>query len=121
MQKNDEAAVKRMMRRFSMGREAPGFPTVVAKRDGKLIGLLSTRPVTEAIVAGPLIVDLPTRGVVTMRLVEAYDIVLRRAGVKNYLFHVKKGKAWAEQVERALGVAPYTEDGHGNLWFKRDL
>lgn len=62
------------------------WPTVVAKRDGKVIGFLSTLPVQGAIFAGPLMLEKPSM-LTTIRLGEAYEVVLRMAGVNTY-FHL---------------------------------
>ena len=95
------------------------FPTVVAKRKGKILGFLSTRPTKDAIVAGPLVVGPEVKGPITMRLVEAYENVLRMAGVLSYLFYVED-QHWKRQVERAFEIEPYQVQGDRS-WYKREL
>lgn len=95
------------------------WPTVVAKRKGKLLGFLSTRPVKDAIVAGPIVVGTKVKGPVALRLVEAYENVLRMAGVTSYIFYVTD-LHWKRQVEDAFGIEPYHEEG-GRFWFKREF
>lgn len=95
------------------------WPTVVAKRKGKLLGFLSTRPVKDAIVAGPIVVGTEVKGPIVMRLVEAYENVLRMAGVTSYLFYLSDLK-WKRQAEDVFGLKPYHEEG-GRFWYRRDL
>lgn len=95
------------------------WPTVVAKRKGKILGFLSTRPTKSAIVAGPIVVGTDVKGPVVMRLVEAYENVLRMAGVTSYLFYVTDLK-WKRQVETIFDIKPYGEEG-GRFWYKREL
>lgn len=64
------------------------WPTVAAERNGKLIGFLSTLPIEGAVVAGPLVLEKPSM-ITTIRLGEAYEVVLRMAGVKTYLHTVE--------------------------------
>lgn len=95
------------------------FPTVMAERDGEMVGLLSTHTKHGAVVAGPLVLR-KGHGITMIRLIEAYDTVMWRAGVRSYHFHVSAGNAkWRSQIERA-GLAAWREDEQG-AWFKRSL
>lgn len=103
-----------------------GFPTVIAKRKGKIIGVLSTRETPDAIVAGPLVVVGEIKGPVAMRLVEAFEAVLRMVrkpdgspGIECYLF-VAPDPTWQSQIERAFGVQHYAEE-NGNRWYRRNI
>lgn len=96
------------------------FPTVMAERDGELIGFLSTHTKHGAVVAGPLVIREGLRAFTMVRLIEAYDRVMWRAGVKSYHFHVSAANAqWREQIER-FGMTPWHTDEQG-AWFKREL
>lgn len=81
-----------------------GFPTVYALRQGVLLGFLGSIPVKGRIVAGPLVLD-PTmkRPVITaMRLCEAYEEILKAAGVQFYTLAVDNSKPeWARTLERS--------------------
>ena len=81
-----------------------GFPTVYAVRDGILLGFLSTIPLKRRVVAGPLVID-PTlkKPVITaIRLCEAYEQVLKQAGVTLYTLAVDSHKTkWAHVLERS--------------------
>lgn len=88
-----------------------GFPTVYAQRNGKMIGLLSTIPVKDRICAGPLVIDptLKNPAFITVRLCEAYEHVLKSAGVTMYTFSVDAHKSgWARTLER-LGFTLYKQ------------
>ena len=97
---------------------ALSFPTVMAERDGKLIGFLATQPRKEAVIAGPLMLR-ERSPFVTLRLLEAYDNVMRAAGITAYHFYVKNGNQWREQVER-LGFEAWSHD-EGGAWYRRTL
>ena len=99
-----------------------GFPTVYAQREGAIIGFLSTNTKHKAVIAGPLTIDptLKQPIFIAIRLVEAYEEVLKAAGVTAYLFHVDKQKAsWLNAIQRS-DMQPYggTDDA---LWFKREV
>lgn len=84
------------------------WPTVVAIRDNKVIGFLSTCKSTWAVMAGPLESPSPF---VTLRLVEAYEVVLNTIGVSRYCFFIEKDIAhthWVKQV-RTLGLNPISQ------------
>jgi hypothetical protein len=66
------------------------FPTVVAERDGKVVGFVSTWPTEEAIVAGPLVIEDAPNPFLFLRLAEGYENLLRHAGVKVYLHTIDK-------------------------------
>jgi hypothetical protein len=118
--KKDEVKCLALARNHGMETVARlDFPTVVAKRKGKILGFLSTRPTKDAIVAGPIVVAPEVKGPITMRLVEAYEEVLRRAGVLSYLFRVSDPH-WKEQVERVFDLKPYHVDGE-HFWFERRI
>ena len=81
-----------------------GFPTVYAQREGVLLGFLSSIPKQPEVVAGPLVMDptLKVPVITAMRLCEAYEEVLRTAGVTCYLFCVDSHRAgWARTLERS--------------------
>lgn len=98
------------------------FPTVMAERDGAVIGFLATQPRRDLLVAGPLVTTLTGQAaaILIMRLIDAYEAVLRQAGVTLYLFSVERtNTAWLAKVA-ALGATPY-EQGDTLVWFKREV
>ena len=58
--------------------------------------------------------------VTTYRLIEAYETVLRRAGMIAYRFHIApENQAWRRLLDR-LGITPYAENGDG-AFYRRAL
>ena len=121
MDEADDARLRRLAKKHGMPVDGFDFPTVVAKRGRKIVGFLSTIPTKSAIVAGPLVVDLPIKGPVTMRLVECYEAVLRDAGVTSYVFAIPEDSvSWQRNAEEAFDLKPYArKDGH--FWYVRRL
>ena len=77
------------------------WPTVAAERDGKVIGFLSTMPFEGAIVAGPLVLEKTPNMLLTIRLGEAYEVVLRAAGITAYHHCVPvERRDYIEMLER---------------------
>ena len=96
------------------------FPTVMAERDGGIVGIVSTQPRKDLVVAGPMHVGVDGNpSFVFMRLVECYERVLKLAGVTFYHFFTsgkmldnlsRLGEEWS--VEKVPG------DGETS-WFRR--
>lgn len=106
--------------RKERGFDAPmTFPTVIARRDGNPIGFLSTHPSDKMVIAGKIVVkDTPRPIIIIMRLIEAYEFVLHRAGVTMYNVPVDKKQPKLVAAMRKIIGEPYAEDDE-NLWFKR--
>ena len=97
-----------------------GWPTIVAERNNVIIGFLSTYLDHEIITAGPLILRKGAAPFTTLRLIEAYENILRIAGVKTYFFFFEdQNDRWMKFAAK-LGVEPYSVD-HNGKWFRRNL
>ena len=98
------------------------WPTVVAQRDGKTIGFLSSRLKGENVIAGPLAIDVDGPPIfVARRLVEFYEMFLYAARVPHYFFNINKDNdKWVRTVTDLLKLESYAEKD-GVLWFKRKL
>lgn len=83
-------------------KEVIGWPVVVAEENGKVIGFLATYPTDEALIAGPLVIEGSNRPFVFIRLVDAYENLLRAAGVSVYTFRVAKSNV--NQIARVESV-----------------
>ena len=92
-----------LMRKENGKQEPLGWPVVVAEEDGKVVGFLATWPDEELLMAGPLVIEGSKRMWMFIRLVEAYENVLRATGVKQYLFTVEKSNE--KQLARIRKVA----------------
>lgn len=78
-----------------------GWPTVVAERDGRVVGFLSTIQREDAVWAGPLVVEAEPKHLIWLRLAEAYENLLREAGVKTYFISIPEAMTdYIDQVER---------------------
>lgn len=100
--------------------EKLSYPTIMAKRDDKIIGFISTWPRDKHIIAGPLAVKLG-HAFSMVRLVEAYDNFIRANGVESYYFTVQAtNKNWLKMIHRATGLVAF-QSVNGILWFERRL
>lgn len=98
------------------------FPTVIARREGKPIGFISTLPSKVAVSVGKLVVQETNRPlIIAMRLAEAYEVVLRRAGIKTYLFPVDRKRPDFLAIVEKLGEAKRVRESTSNIWFERRL
>lgn len=64
------------------------WPTVIAERDGEVIGFLATLPLEGRIMAGPLELKGGRNMITFLRLIEAYTNVMKTAGVTQFEFFV---------------------------------
>ena len=107
---------------WELGVEETEFPTVVAERDGEIIGCLATQEEPSCVVAGPLVVkDGRLKAICGIRLAEAYENVLRAAGVTTYYFCIdREHEAWIKSALRMGTFTLYGDEGH-QLVFRREL
>ncbi len=107
--------------RPDLGEPEPiAFPTVMAMRDGELVGFLGSYPRKDMLVAGPMIVKRGL-GIIVLRLNLAYENFLRSAGVVFYYFGIPDSEvAYQKMVETVLDVKPYAHKD-GDRWYRRDL
>lgn len=95
------------------------WPTVIAVRDGEVIGFLSSNKVNWCQMAGPLELKRPS-AFVALRLVEAYEQVMRFLGVERYCFFIARtNRPWLDQAFR-LGLIPIRANDE-NIFFERIL
>ena len=117
----EKGALKILAKKYDFSVARFDFPTVVAVRGEKIIGFLATVPTDKAIVAGPLVVDLPVKGPTIMRLVEAYENVLKLAGVSSYVFSIREGDTtYQRMAEKVFDIKPYARKG-GDFWYLRHV
>lgn len=107
-------AIRYLWKKHKMGRLRPlGYPTVIAERDRKIIGFLTTSPRKDMISAGPMVVDVDGHKImVAVRLVDFYERILLTAGVTEYLFRVKRD-APKSYLDAISGCSKYGEDEDG--------
>lgn len=97
-----------------------GFPTIVAERDGEILGLLSTNTECQwALMAGPLALKHPSF-IIVLRLCEAYEVALQLMGVTRYCFFISAwNKKWIRQATE-MGCK-IIRSNDKNLFFERLL
>lgn len=116
----DYRACHALMRANANFNQQLHFPTVVADRDGKIWGFLSTNECDWCLMAGPLETQTPNP-IMVMRLVEAYENVIRLMGVTRYCFAIRKDqKRWIEQTSSFDMVEAIAEDDN-NIVFEKIL
>lgn len=101
------------------------YPTVVAVRDGEIIGFLSTDTRKKVIMAGPLEVKGGKNMITFIRLIEAYEVVLRVSGVTSFMFYLRADREDSFNHKR---VEEYKDFGvkflrfdHGQALFWKDV
>jgi hypothetical protein len=97
------------------------WPTVVAERDGEIVGFLSTRTLHGRIEAGPMIIGVEGhKSFVALRLIEAYENLLNLLGYKGYIFSVRKSDPkWVKAVEHGADLKPYAETEDRFWYYKK--
>lgn len=98
------------------------FPTLIAYRGEDFVGSLGTRNRDDMVIAGPLYIaeNIPHKGHLASRLIDAYDRVMVRLGIVSYFFHVAaQNQAMMRSVER-LQFARVDDDDEG-IWYRREL
>jgi len=80
-------------------------PTVMAVRNGEVIGLISTSDDKDYIFAAPMVSN---SAFTSIGLCELYEKVLRKLGVSRYLFYVEKNnRKMINAVERLFNIKPF--------------
>lgn len=100
------------------------FPTIIARRDSRIVGVLSTRPSREAVIAGPMRIDVEGNRVFVLKnLVESYERILRMAGVTMYNFHADDSHyiETINEMAEFLHITMTGGQGDGRVWFRREL
>lgn len=94
------------------------FPTIMALRDNKVIGVIGTQLINDMIIAGPFVVDTGNghNGLVPYRLVDKYFTVMRNLGIAEfYCFVEKDNKRYKNMLEALLNIEPFSF--HQDAWW----
>ncbi len=105
------------------------WPTVVAIRDNRIIGAISTHDRDGVMVCGPMLVKVPGRTVfVAFRLIEEYDRYMKELGIVCYYLGLKlDDPAWICVMDkfsrRYADSFPIERIGgnDGQMWYRRLL
>lgn len=99
-----------------------GFPTVLAERDGEVIGFVSTHPKADAVLCDRLAVsgqiENPSR--LVFRLAEAYERVMWMAGVRVFYIWIENGNEDLLPLVTRIYGNPYHVDAE-HTWFRVDI
>lgn len=123
---NDYKACHEILDKLGRKAEIPlSFPTVVGKRDGKIVAFISTRNLkkTKAVVVGELGVDpsIKRPQFILLKLLETYDAFLLSKGIVSYLACIPlKMRNYLDVIEKVSGIKPYTQDSKF-AWINRRL
>lgn len=101
------------------------WPTVVAERNGEVIGFLTTERSHGRIMAGPLEVKGGKNIFIFIRLIEAYTNVMRAAGISFFEFYVPSNRV---DIFGPKQLAAYADFGvkfnqyyMGNAFFVKEV
>lgn len=102
------------------------FPTVVAIQEDEIVGVISTKPVDDRLVVGPIFLSpQPDRNPIYAfkNLIDAYERVLVVNNIHTYHFAVDHtDKKWLNVVEKSGVAEQEGPDPSGEfVWFKRSL
>lgn len=94
------------------------FPTIMAIEDEEVVGCLGTNTQQSMIIAGPLVIKSDKKRTFTIiRLVEAYELVMKECKIKSFIFSAKADdEQWLRYIDEVLGFEPYYKDAE-NAWF----
>lgn len=117
----DYAKCHELMRAEGVQQAELAYPTMMAWKDKELTAFLSTYIDKGWITAGPLVLKSgPPRYWTLIRLIEAYENVMRASGVTSFLFSVPDSyEKYLKQID-ALGMKPYAKQD-GRSFFVRNL
>lgn len=93
------------------------YPTVYAEREQAVVGVLGSHYRQGCLAAGPLIVATRRPIFVGLRLLEAYEDLLKRSGVRTYMFAVEKTQPHWKAALDAFGLGPLRETD--DVWLYR--
>lgn len=98
------------------------WPTVVARREGKVIGFAASNPHKTQLVLGRAWVDPSLRmpGVILLRLMEAYDNVAIALKQTRYTIVVEEGDRVEQLIEKLQLGTRYAERGKYR-YYNREL
>ena len=101
------------------------FPTIIGKRDGRVVCFISTRNLkkAKAVVVGELGIDpsIKRAQFILYKLVETYEAFLVTHGIVSYLACVPlKMDHYIKVIKLAMDLDPYTQDSEV-AWFHRRI
>lgn len=83
----DEPDIRELIAISDVPQTKLGYPTILAKKEDEVVGVISTNPDEEFIMVEPLIAP---NGFIFMRLIEHMETALKKVGCSSGLFRVPK-------------------------------
>ena len=119
---NDYVQAHKLARENNHYFERFSFPTVLAWKGDELTGMLATTIRQKMIIAGPLCLKGGQRRSFTLiRLIDFYDVVMRKAGIKSYIFAVENSnREWIDKINKTFDISPYSYK-NGMAFYVRKL
>jgi hypothetical protein len=122
---NDYGAANTFLKRRDVDYTGLSFPTIIARREKDVIGVISTVKGEPRITAGPLHVDTKDGHEIftAIRIVSCYDGVLKKAGITKYWFwaHIEN----EQLIDTCRQLSSHKEvemnDNEDYVWFERSL
>ena len=129
--KADRRRVHEFGRALDLGPLRLGDPLLIAWREGKVFGFLSTKQkplvhVSQLAVAPQAGAKRAVAALTAFRLIEEYERILCHLGLSSYFFHIdREGGPWTHTMEqiaasRDYGIAEYRRVASG-IWYQRSL
>ena len=117
---SDAAAMVALAEAYGLPLERPQWPTLVARREGKLVGFVISRWYDGRLVVGPVVVAAQVRlkSLVAVRLVEQREAQLKAAHVLYYL--TSSAQPGMRRILEAFGMV-YQQHADGEAWYLRVL
>lgn len=92
------------------------WPTIYAEKDDKIRGVISTNPSKKFVAVGRYVGLSP---LVMFRLIEFYELLLKKTGVTKYLIPVEDTNTVEQKaIERLFNIKPFTQKDNW-LWYER--
>lgn len=115
-------ACHEVIKRVGLPERQLKFPTVYAKRGDEVVGVAARGETPDMIVLFTLAASCKPPHIVLMRLVGAFEEVLRSIeGITEYRIAVAKDRdPLNSYVQRILGYPPYAETPT-DFWYRREL
>lgn len=109
----DYARAHRLMKEYGGSKQKLTFPTILAVKDGEVVGLIGTRIYKDMIVAGPVVVRRTMGALGAIRLVEAYENAMRNMGIEWFIFWTDGEQSIIEKAIRRFNpeMTPYSIKG----------
>lgn len=118
----DYKAIHDMMDSQGLEEQDITFPVVMAIDDNGLIGFVGTRPRSDMVLAGPLLMrGDKSRPWTFMQLIGMYEEALRNIGITSFIFGLdNSNEVFGRGIRRFMPeLKPYATDGDMEFYIRR--